>query len=252
MKKNLKRLCGFMCLLSVIVFVLSGCDIQNMFGGPVEVPKEDGVTPVYYGMLMSTSPSVEIPSVSYEEAAKGNTNNNGNHNGWYKDNNGNNGNHYGWYKDDNGDGKLDDDFQQQICYVSQNQDVYFYVGIGNPAGLQIVSIKINGKTYTSDMFEKNSTNEVKILKYNVGNAHGIVEYTIEEIATIAQEKVNQRKTKEQLDSDFVLTTQASGDTNPVEKKLQELSYIGSEHFLGREDIIHDIVDKTYDEYMEEN
>ena len=181
MKKTLKMLFGFLCLLSAMVFALSGCDMQNMFGGPVEVPKEDGVTPVYYGMLMSTSPNVEIPSVSYEEAAKGNTNNNGNHNGWYKDNNGNNGNHYGWYKDDNGDGKLDDDFQQQICYVSQNQDVYFYVGIGNPAGLQIVSIKINGKTYTSDMFEKNSTNEVKILKYNVGNAHGIVEYTIEEI-----------------------------------------------------------------------
>ena len=190
MKKTLKLLCGIICLLSVVLITLSGCDMGNLFDGSVNVPKGDGFTPVYYGMLMSTSPDVEIPPVSYEDVVKENAGNNGNHNGWYKkpdkdkENNGNtdnNGNHYGWYKDDNGDGKLDEDFQQQLCYLSQNQDVYFYVGIGNPAQLEIVSIQINGKTYTSDMFEANSTNEVKILKHNVGNAGGIVEYTIEEI-----------------------------------------------------------------------
>ena len=190
MKKTLKMLCGIICLLSVVLITLSGCDMGNLFDGSVNVPKGDGFTPVYYGMLMSTSPDVEIPPVSYEDVVKENAGNNGNHNGWYKkpdkdkENNGNtdnNGNHYGWYKDDNGDGKLDEDFQQQLCYLSQNQDVYFYVGIGNPAQLEIVSIQINGKTYTSDMFEANSTNEVKILKHNVGNAGGIVEYTIEEI-----------------------------------------------------------------------
>jgi len=190
MKKTLKLLCGIICLLSVVLITLSGCDMGNLFDRSVNVPKGDGFTPVYYGMLMSTSPDVEIPPVSYEDVVKENAGNNGNHNGWYKkpdkdkENNGNtdnNGNHYGWYKDDNGDGKLDEDFQQQLCYLSQNQDVYFYVGIGNPAQLEIVSIQINGKTYTSDMFEANSTNEVKILKHNVGNAGGIVEYTIEEI-----------------------------------------------------------------------
>ena len=172
MKKTLKLLCGILCLLSVLLITLSSCDLQNLFGVSVDVSKGDGVTPIYYGVLLFDSPDVEIPEVNYVDGSS-NKKNNGNTD--------NNGNHYGWYKDTDGVIKPMSDEQQKPCYVSQNQDVYFYVGISNPAELEIRSITIGGKTYTSDMFEANSTNEVKVLKYNVGNAVGIVEYTVEEI-----------------------------------------------------------------------
>ncbi|MBQ7391127.1 MAG: hypothetical protein IJV73_00425, partial [Clostridia bacterium] len=93
----------------------------------------------------------------------------------------NNGNHYGWYKDDDGDGKVDETSEQQLCAVSQNQDVYFYIGFSNPDKAEIRSIKVGGKTYTSDMFEANSTDDVKIVKYNVGTVGGLVEYVLEEV-----------------------------------------------------------------------
>ena len=172
MKKTLKLLCGIICLLVVLVIAFTGCD-KNSSDEPVILPQSKDQTPIYYGMLMSISPDLKIPTVNYDDATLKRSGNNGNAD--------NNGNHYGWYKDDNGDGKLDDDFQQQLCYVSQKQDIYFYVGISNPAKYEIVSFAINGKTYTNDMFEADSTNEVKIVKGNIGDVHGIVEYTISEM-----------------------------------------------------------------------
>ena len=196
MKKTQKMFYSLICLFAAMMIVLSGCD---MFGGPVfREPEDEKTIPVYHGMVMSTSADIEIPSNFYEDdsveetttvseekdkpgigkpekdkANEGKGKENGNTD--------NNGNHNGWYKDDNGDGKLEASTEQQLCYVSKNQDVYFYVCIANPAQRQILSITLNGKVYTSDMFEERSTSEVKILKYNVGDASGIVGYTIDEI-----------------------------------------------------------------------
>ena len=171
MKKTLKMLFGILCLLSIVLITLSGCDMQNSFGGPVDVSKGDGVTPVYYGMLLFDSADVEIPEVNYVDDLSDKKNNG---------NTENNGNHYGWYKDNDGIIKPIHD-EQKPLYVSKNQDVYAYVGISNPSEFAIVSFVINGQTFTSDMFDVRSTNEVKIVKLNVGEAQGIVDYTISEM-----------------------------------------------------------------------
>ena len=175
MKKTIRLLCNLMCLFTILVFVFTGCNVT-----PVFVVKTE---PTFKGMFMSVSSNVEVPadfnvSVETETEAESieaveDKENNGNTD--------NNGNHYGWYKDDDGDGKVDEDSQEQLCNVSQNQDVYFYICLNNPDKNEIRSIKIAGQTYTSDMFEANSTDEVKIVKYNVGDASGVVEYTLEEV-----------------------------------------------------------------------
>ena len=185
MKKTTRLLSSLICLFTVLVFVFTGCNVSFT---PITPSNPTKAAPVYKGMFMSTSANVEIPAdaeVSVEEETlvenveEGNKEKNKD-----KENNGNtdnNGNHTGWYKDDNGDGKVEESSQEQLCYISQNQDVYFYIGISNPDKAEIRSIKVGGKTYTSDMFEANSTDEVKVVKYNVGIAGGMVEYTLEEI-----------------------------------------------------------------------
>ena len=185
MKKTTRLLSSLICLFTILVFVFTGCNVSFT---PVTPNNPTKAAPVYKGMFMSTSANVEIPAdaevsveeeTSVENAEEGNKEKNKD-----KENNGNtdnNGNHTGWYKDDNGDGKVEESSQEQLCYISQNQDVYFYIGISNPDKAEIRSIKVGGKTYTSDMFEANSTDEVKVVKYNVGIAGGMVEYTLEEI-----------------------------------------------------------------------
>ena len=158
MKKAIKLLCGIMCLFMVMTVLLTGCDFGN-----VDVAHGKDQTPVYYGMLLFDSSDVKIPEVNYVDETSNSSDN-----------------QYGWYKDNDGLVRPIHDKQEPL-YVSQNQDVYAYVGISNPSEFQIVSFVINGQTFTSDMFDARSTNEVKIVKLNVGNARGIVEYTVSDI-----------------------------------------------------------------------
>ena len=200
MKKTVKLLCGLLCLVTALVFIFTGCNVTFV---PVTPTNPTKAAPTYKGMFMSVSANVEIPADSdasveeeteAENAEEGNKDKDKDKNKEKdkdkdkdkddKENNGNadnNGNHYGWYKDDDGDGKVDETSEQQLCAVSQNQDVYFYIGFSNPDKAEIRSIKVGGKTYTSDMFEANSTDDVKIVKYNVGTAGGLVEYVLEEV-----------------------------------------------------------------------
>ncbi len=158
MKKAIKLLCGIMCLFMVMTVLLTGCDFGN-----IDVAHGKDQTPVYYGMLLFDSSDVKIPEVNYVDETSNSSDN-----------------HYGWYKDDNGLVRSIHDKHKPL-YVSQNQDVYAYVGISNPSEFQIVSFVINGQMFTSDMFDARSTNEIKIVKLNVGNARGIVEYTVSDI-----------------------------------------------------------------------
>ena len=158
MKKAIKLLCGIMCLFMVMTVLLTGCDFGN-----IDVAHGKDQPPVYYGMLLFDSSDVKIPEVNYVDETSNSSDN-----------------HYGWYKDDNGLVRSIHDKHKPL-YVSQNQDVYAYVGISNPSEFQIVSFVINGQMFTSDMFDARSTNEVKIVKLNVGNARGIVEYTVSDI-----------------------------------------------------------------------
>ena len=126
------------------------------------------------------------------------------------ENNGNNGNHYGHYKGDHADRDdvVDNDnpypdnsdsenieeeiksslnvvgATNEIYYATQNQDVYINIHIYNPDNFEILSFTLNGKKYSSYMFEEGSDMETIVLKYNVGAASGIVEYTIDAIKYI--------------------------------------------------------------------
>ncbi|MBQ8287212.1 MAG: leucine-rich repeat domain-containing protein [Clostridia bacterium] len=69
----------------------------------------------------------------------------------------------------------------QLYYAKQNEDFYITVHIDNPDKFEILSFTLNGEKYSSYMFEPGSNMENLILKCNVGDANGIVEYTIDAI-----------------------------------------------------------------------
>lgn len=71
-----------------------------------------------------------------------------------------------------------------IYYAVPNQDIYINIHIDNPDGFEIMSFTLNGKKYTSYMFEDGSDLETIILKYNVGDVSGIMQYTIDAIKYI--------------------------------------------------------------------
>lgn len=69
----------------------------------------------------------------------------------------------------------------EIYYASQNQDIYINIHINNPDNFEIMSFTLNGKKYSNYMFEDGSDMQNIILKHNVGDQRGIVEYTIDAI-----------------------------------------------------------------------
>ena len=106
---------------------------------------------------------------------------------WLKD--GDNGNHNG--HDKNGkdtsaeteeeSSSLEIGEQEIVFYTRPNTDFYIKVHISNPDNYEILSFTLNGKKYSSYMFEEGSDMENLILKCNVGDAEGIIEYTIDAI-----------------------------------------------------------------------
>ena len=74
--------------------------------------------------------------------------------------------------------------EQEMFYARPNQDIYINVHISTPDSFEILSFTLNGKKYSSYMFEEGSDMENLILKFNVGAADGIVEYTIDAIKYI--------------------------------------------------------------------
>ena len=73
---------------------------------------------------------------------------------------------------------------EAIYYAEPYQDIYINIHIDNPDSFEIMSFTLNGKKYSSYMFEDGSDMETIVLKYNVGDASGIVEYTIDAIKYI--------------------------------------------------------------------
>lgn len=110
---------------------------------------------------------------------------------------GDQGNHYGNQIDQenpfgNGNGKrpVEDVVEESlevvgadraIYYAQPNEDIYITIHIDNPDNFEILSFTLNGKKYSSYMFEDGSDMENLILKVNVGDVEGIVEYTIDAI-----------------------------------------------------------------------
>jgi len=136
-----------------------------------------GQIPVYQGMTVSN----EAPVINTESAdARPFTNNKaisllGKHNG--KDDQKNRRPVVDIVKD-----SLTIDTESEYLYYSKpNEDIYITVHVNNPGEFEILSFTLNGVKYSSYMFEEGSDLENLVLKINVGDAEGVVEYTIDAI-----------------------------------------------------------------------
>ena len=140
--------------------------------------------PVYEGMTVSNyKPSSSAENVVDEREPHrfsflSNTNGN----------NGNNGNHYGQNKKPV-DEIIEEDTsigieipEQPMYYAKAGQEIYITVHISNPDSFEILSFTLNGKKYSSYMFEEGSDMENLILKVTVpADAEGVIDYTIDAI-----------------------------------------------------------------------
>ena len=206
MKKRF-GLAVILVLIAALVLSLSGCEFSEEILGNSGIEEEKQV-PVYQGMTITKGKLVTGTGHYYNDVTLfAGSGNNGNGNG---NNNGDNGNHNGHYKGDHEDKdeELDEEnpypdndqnenIEEEIesslkvigspdtvYYANPNQDIYINIHISNPDDFEIMSFTLNGKKYSSYMFEDGSDMETIILKYNVGNASGIVEYTIDAIKYI--------------------------------------------------------------------
>ncbi len=144
-----------------------------------------GQIPVYQGMTVSN----EAPVINTESAdARPFTNNKtisllGKHNG--KDDQKNRRPVVDIIKD-----SLTVDAESEYLYYSKpNEDIYITVHVNNPGEFEILSFTLNGVKYSSYMFEEGSDLENLVLKINVGDAEGVVEYTIDAIKYVEGTKI---------------------------------------------------------------
>ncbi|MBE6584319.1 MAG: hypothetical protein E7649_04950, partial [Ruminococcaceae bacterium] len=106
-----------------------------------------------------------------------------------------NGNHNGHNKKPVEDIVKDDESisltvpEQKMYYAQPNQDIYINVHISNPDSFEILSFTLNGKKYSSYMFENGSDLENLILKVNVGELAGVREYTIDAIKYVDGQEI---------------------------------------------------------------
>ena len=74
-----------------------------------------------------------------------------------------------------------DGADRSLYYANKNEDIYITIHINNPEEFEILSFTLNGLKYQSYMFEEGSNSEALILKVNVGDVEGMIEYTIDAI-----------------------------------------------------------------------
>lgn len=198
MKKRFLTLVVSIIAMLTCVFGLVAC---NKDGNSGNSSSGKGRVPVYQGMTISNGQSTVLTankmSIGLMSAkTPGNTDNNGNHNGWHK------GDYEGKDEDidqenpfpenesnENIENEIESTLDvigagQEIYYAMANEDIYINIHISNPDNYEIMSFTLNGKKYSSYMFEEGSDMETLVLKYNVGSESGIQEYTIDAIKYI--------------------------------------------------------------------
>ena len=160
-----------------------------------------GQVPVYQGMtiLNSRSTALTIKTTSIDVKSlrtSGGTDNKCHHNEWINgDYNGRNEDidQENPFTEDESGKNIENEIKstldiietgQKIYYATANEDIYINIHISNPDNYEIMSFTLNGKKYSSYMFENGSNMETLILKYNVGSKSGIQEYTIDAIKYI--------------------------------------------------------------------
>lgn len=163
----------------ILTCIFAACDKTN-----VDDEKHTKQVPVYKGMTISDSFAGTSATVASDD----------------------NGNHYGHFKGDHNDRNDEVDqnkpFEdpnapsienkanstldvvgaaESIYYADKNQDIFITIRLSNPDSYEILSFTLNGKKYSNYMFENGSDMENLVLKVNVGDVGGIVEYTIDAI-----------------------------------------------------------------------
>ena len=167
-EKVMKKI--ILLLLTVMLIVtLLGCN-NDLLGKP---PIEKQI-PIYTGMTIEYNTETAINSskrtqlVSYTNNGNGNDGDNGNHNG-------------------QGNDKFDADGGEY--FADRGEDIYIHIHFDNPDNFEIMSFTINGKKYSSYMFEDGSNMETIIIKIQVGNESGTYEYIIDEIKYVDGTKI---------------------------------------------------------------
>lgn len=176
MKSSKKR------IISVFAILVMAIVLSCIFAACDKVGEKQ--VPVYKGMTISRSFATSSAATAAED----------------------NGNHYGHFKGDH-DNRNDEVDQnkpfedpnapsienkanstldvvgsaESIYYADKNQNVFITIKLSNPDSYEILSFTLNGKKYSNYMFEDGSDMENLVLKVNVGDVGGIVEYTIDAI-----------------------------------------------------------------------
>ena len=78
-------------------------------------------------------------------------------------------------------------------YANSGDEIYITVTFDNPDDFVILSFTLNGKSYSSYMFEEGSDMENIVLKVDVGDVTGLISYTIDAIKYVDGEKIKDVK-----------------------------------------------------------
>lgn len=178
-----------LCLVVTMVFLLWP-------DTPTDDPIDDRQAPIYLGMTVSnegpiTSMAIEgayaltpMPLASNDPMLMpmylDNTN--------YEGNNGNHGN-----KDNKDNTTTPTEISGGPYYAMPGEDIYIHVHISNPDELEILSFTLNEVKYSAYMFEEGSDLETLILKCNVGELEGVMQYTIDAIKYVDGEEIKDVK-----------------------------------------------------------
>ena len=164
MKKRYAVVFMLSVICTIALVCLSACSTNS---------ENNKQTPVYQGMTLSSS----IPQSASIKAMR--------HHGDYH------GKDHDIDKDhpfDNStiegeiESSLDVEGSEDVFYYAKpNEDIFITIHLSNPDNFEILSFTLNGQKYSNYMFESGSDMENLILKFNVGEQYGFVEYTIDAI-----------------------------------------------------------------------
>ena len=109
---------------------------------------------------------------------------------------------------------------EDVYYATQGQEIYITVHISNPDQYEILSFTLNGKTYSSYMFEEGSDMENLVLKVNVGTTLGIKEYSIDTIKYVDETEIKDVR----MEGDRTVAVSVGNGTDPSAVVLPHATY----------------------------
>ena len=129
---------------------------------------------------------------------------------------------------------------RDIYYTEPNTDIYITVHFDNPDDFLIQGFTLGGKTYANYMFEEGSDMENIIIKVNVGNSEGVIDYTIDGITYIDGEKIKNVK----MQGDRTVCVGVSTDKQPTAAVFDEVIEYNAIRFTVATDDLLGLVAKS--------